>query len=115
MAEKKKLYRVTFFNQGKFYELYARAVGQAELFGFIEISELVFGEKSAVLVDPTEDSLKQEFENTQSILVPLHSIVRIDTMNKSSHFRPRVINMKENIPTAPVSSVYTPPNPFGGR
>lgn len=114
MPEERKLYRVIFFNQGKIYELYAKKVDQADLFGFIRISDLVFGEKSQVLVDPTEDSLKQEFENTEGILVPLHSMIRIDEMNKSGQFKPRVLNMPDGAKQAAntPSNLYSPPDPF---
>lgn len=115
MPDNRKLFRVIFFNQGKIYELYAKSIEQADLFGFIRISELVFGEKSQVLVDPTEDSLKQEFEETEAVLVPMHSMIRIDEMNKSGQFRPRVVNMPEGARPANAtgsSGIYSPPDPF---
>ena len=37
------LYRVRFFSQDKIYEIYARDVIQGELYGFVVLSELVFG------------------------------------------------------------------------
>ena len=46
------IFKVVFVNQGKVYEIYARKVGHGALFGFIEVEELVFGERSAVVVDP---------------------------------------------------------------
>ena len=48
------LYKVIFMNQGKVYEIYARSISQGELFGFLEVEELVFGERSTVVVDPAE-------------------------------------------------------------
>ncbi|MBM4225702.1 MAG: DUF1820 family protein, partial [Gammaproteobacteria bacterium] len=42
------IYKVMFANQGKIYEVYARKVSHGNLFGFIEIEELVFGERSSV-------------------------------------------------------------------
>ena len=38
----KALYKVIFLNHGKVYELYSESVGTSGLWGFIEISELVF-------------------------------------------------------------------------
>ncbi len=46
------IFRIMFVNQGKVYEVYARKVGHGELFGFIEVEELVFGERSTVVLDP---------------------------------------------------------------
>ena len=66
MAAKKSTYRITFMNQGKVYEIYARGVHQSAIFGFIEVEKIVFGEKSALLVDPTEEHLKNEFEGVRN-------------------------------------------------
>jgi len=76
------MYRIQFFNQGKIYELYARHVHQGELFGFIEISGFAFGEKSAVLVDPSEERLQAEFSGVKKTIVPMHSVIRIDEVEK---------------------------------
>ena len=44
------IFKVLFVNQGKVYEIYARKVGHGTgLFGFIEVEELVFGERSSVV------------------------------------------------------------------
>ena len=42
------IFKVQFVNQGKVYEIYARKVSHGGLFGFIEVEELVFGERSTV-------------------------------------------------------------------
>ena len=76
------IFKVVFVNQGKVYEIYARKVSHGNLFGFIEVEELVFGERSAVVVDPTEERIKSEFEGVKRTYLPLHSIVRIDEVRK---------------------------------
>ena len=76
------IYKVSFVNQGKVYEVYARKVGQGGLFGFIEIEELVFGERSSVVLDPSEERIKAEFEGVKRSYLPLHSILRIDEVKK---------------------------------
>lgn len=78
-------YRVTFHNQGKIYEIYARSVHQSSLFGFIEIEQIVFGEKSSVVVDPSEEHLKSEFEGVKRTYIPMHAVVRIDEVEKTGH------------------------------
>lgn len=82
MPKKKPTYRVIFHNQGKVYELYARSIGQGDLFGFIEIGEIIFGERSTVLIDPSEERLKAEFEGVHHTYVPLHAVIRIDQVDK---------------------------------
>ena len=76
------LYKVVFVNQGQIYEVYARSVGQGDLFGFIAIEELVFGEKTTVVVDPSEEKIKSEFEHVKRTYVPMHAVIRIDEVDK---------------------------------
>jgi hypothetical protein len=78
----KTVYRIFFTSQGKAYEIYAREVGQAELYGFIAIEGLLFGEKSALLLDPAEEGLKNEFQGVNRLLIPFHNIGRIDEVEK---------------------------------
>ena len=78
----KKLFRVVFMSQGQVYEIYARSVGHGELFGFVEIEELVFGERTTLVVDPSEEKIKSEFENVRRTYLPMHSIIRIDEVEK---------------------------------
>ena len=59
------IYRVSFISQGEVYEIYARHVSQGGLFGFVEIEELVFGERSKLLIDSSEERLKTEFEGVR--------------------------------------------------
>ena len=72
------IYKVIFMNQGKLYEIYARKVSQEGLWGFIEIEQMVFGERGGVVVDPGEERLKTEFEGVKKSFIPMHSVVRID-------------------------------------
>jgi hypothetical protein len=78
----RKLYKVIFSNQGKIYEVYTRAVQQADIYGFVEIEELLFGEKSTLLVDPAEEQLKNEFSGVTRSYIPFHSVIRIDEVEK---------------------------------
>lgn len=75
----KKLYKVTFLHLGKCYELYARHVTSSPLWGFTEVGELVFepaGE--GILVDPTEERLREEFKETRVLHLPMQSVLRIE-------------------------------------
>ena len=78
----KPIYRVVFFNQGKVYEIYARSVGQGDLYGFVDVSGLVFGTRSAVVVDPSEERLRSEFSGVKCFHIPLHAVIRIDEVEK---------------------------------
>ncbi len=81
MAEE-RIYRVSFVQQSEVYELYARQVSQGGLLGFVEIEDLLFGERSKVVVDPSEERLKSEFEGVRRIYVPMHAVIRIDEVER---------------------------------
>jgi hypothetical protein len=76
------IFKVLFVNQGKVYEVYARKVSHGSLFGFIEVEELVFGERSTVVLDPTEERIKAEFAGVKRSFLPMHSVLRIDEVKK---------------------------------
>ena len=76
------IFKVLFVNQGKIYEIYARKVGHGALFGFVEVEELVFGERSSVVLDPGEERIKSEFAGVKRTYLPLHSVLRIDEVKK---------------------------------
>ncbi|MDG2297069.1 MAG: DUF1820 family protein, partial [Gammaproteobacteria bacterium] len=77
----KNLYKITFTNQGKLYEVYAKSVSNSNLLGFIEIESLVFGEKTSLVVDPSEEKIKTEFEGVKRTYIPMHSVLRIDEVD----------------------------------
>jgi hypothetical protein len=76
------IYKIIFVNQGKVYEVYARKVSHGSLFGFVEVEELVFGERSSVVLDPGEERVKSEFAGVTRTYLPLQSVVRIDEVRK---------------------------------
>ena len=78
----KLLFRIVFMNQGKIYEIYARRVAHGDLFGFVEVEDIVFGERTSVVVDPSEERLKSEFAGVQRTHIPMHAVIRIDEVEK---------------------------------
>jgi len=84
---KKSIYRISFVNQGKVYEVYASHVGASGMLGFIEVSHLLFGEKSSVVLDPSEESLKNEFKQVKRTYIPMHAVIRIDEVERLGHAR----------------------------
>ena len=43
---------------------------------------MLFGERSAILVDPGEEKLKSEFAGVKRSYIPMQSIIRIDEVEK---------------------------------
>jgi len=76
------IFKVLFVNQGKVYEIYSSKVNHGSLLGFVELEELVFGERSSVVVDPGEEKVKAEFDGVKRTFLPLHSVLRIDEVRK---------------------------------
>ena len=101
----KKLYKIAFMNQGQVYEIYARGVGHGSLFGFVEVEERVFGERSSVVVDPSEEKIKTEFDGVKRTYLPMHSILRIDEVEKEG--ASKISKAEGNIAQFPVP-LYTP-------
>ncbi len=92
------VYKVIFSNQGQVYEVFARQVSQGGLFGFVEVEQIVFGERSQLIADPSEERLKTEFAGVKRVFIPLHSIVRIDEVEKEGAGR---ISGSDGSPSTP--------------
>jgi len=85
MTDKEKLktiYKVLFHSQGQVYEVYAHNIYQSDLYGFVEIEDYTFGNRSKMLIDPSEERLRNEFEGVQRSFIPMHAVVRIDEVEK---------------------------------
>jgi hypothetical protein len=82
MSKKKSIYRVVFQNQGNIYELHAREVSQGAMFAFVEVGDIIFGERSQLVVDPSDEKLKSEFSGVKRTYIPMHAILRIDEVDK---------------------------------
>jgi len=101
------IFKIMFVNQGKVYEVYARKVGQGRLFGFIEVEELVFGERSTVVLDPGEERIKSEFTGVKCTMLPMHSILRIDEVKKQGQAKVSPLEGGNNVAQFPMS-MYQP-------
>ena len=103
------IFRIMFVNQGKVYEVYARKVSHGDLFGFIEVEELVFGERSSVVLDPAEERIKGEFSGVKRTFLPMHSILRIDEVRKHGPAKITVLESGTNVAQFPMPIYSTPP------
>lgn len=79
----KKTYKVIFYNHEDIYEIFASHVYPSEMYGFVEVEQLLFGEKSQLLVDPSEEKLKSEFGGVKRTYIPMNAIIRIDEVEQS--------------------------------
>lgn len=100
MGNPSEIYKVTFLNKGKVYEVFVKQVYQSDLYGFIEIEDYVFDERSQVVVDPSEEKLKSEFNGVKRSFIPIQAIIRIDEVEKSGVGK---ISSGDNVAMFPVS------------
>ena len=103
-----QIYKVIFHNQNQVYEVYARHVYQSDMYGFIEIEEFVFGERSKMIVDPSEEKLKNEFASVARSYIPMHSLIRIDEVEKEGVSK--ISDFKgENVTAINAGKAFIPP------
>jgi len=107
------IYKIIFMNQGKVYEIYAHSIAHGDLFGFIEVEKLVFGERTSVVVDPSEERIKSEFEGVQRTYIPMHAILRIDQVEKQGVSKISAVE-GANVTQFPMP-VYTPGGQGGDK
>ena len=105
------IYKIVFMNQGKIFEIYARHVSHGALFGFVEVEKLIFGTRSTVVVDPSEERIQSEFSGVTRTYLPLHSIIRIDEVEKQGVGK--VSDVEGGNVTPFPMPVYAPPG--GGK
>jgi hypothetical protein len=105
------IYRVMFVNQGKVYEVYARNVSHGSLLGFVEIDELVFGERTSVVLDPGEERIKTEFAGVRRSFLPVQAVLRIDEVRKQGVSK--IVALEGGASVSPFPTPFYSP-PAGG-
>jgi len=105
---KRRIYRITFRNEGEVYQMYCKGVSQGGLFGFVEVEGFLFGERSTIVVDPSEEKLKHEFANVHRAYVPLHAVIRIDEVERHGTSSIHAISEAGAKVTHMPTPIYTP-------
>lgn len=107
------VYKVIFQNGNQIVEIFARQIYQSDMWGFIEVEELLFGERSQIVVDPQEEKLKNEFAGVQRSYIPLQSVVRIDEVAKEGVAKVSDVKPGEsaNIASFPLPTAKPTPRP----
>lgn len=108
MSTKKPLFRIQFISNGERYELFVREVCQGNMFGFIEIGDFVWDSHTSLVLDPSHEKLKAEFSGVLRTYVPMHSVLRIDEVNKQG--ASKITQLSDKVMAFP-TPIYTPKNP----
>ena len=108
------VYKVIFQNGNQVFEVFARQIYQSDMWGFIEVEEFVFGERSKILVDPSEEKLKNEFSGVKRSYIPLQAIIRIDEVDKEGSSKISDVGSSGgNVTSFPFAGA--PPGQHGGE
>ncbi|MEP0774266.1 MAG: DUF1820 family protein [Acidobacteriota bacterium] len=105
----KRVYKVIFHNQNQVFEVYARKVAPADMLGFVQVEDLLFGERSQVLVDSSEERLKVEFAGVKRFFLPLGAVIRIDEVDKAGTGRVTGEGKAGSVITPFPTTILTPP------
>ena len=100
-------FKITYFNHNSVYEIYSKEVYQSDMYGFIVVENLVFGKNTSLVVDPSEEKLKTEFENVKRFFVPAHNIIRIDEVEKEGVAK--ITSAEGNVKNFPSGNFTIPP------
>ena len=77
------------------------------MYAFLEVRDLVFGEKSKLVVNPGEEQLRTQFEGVSCTYLPIHSVVRVDEVEKEGPAK--VVSVSEKGAVAQFPIPFTPP------
>jgi hypothetical protein len=105
MPESENIYRVSFINQGEIYDIFCNKVYQADMYGFVIIEGVRFGERSSIVVDPSEERLKDESDSVKRSYIPMHAVIRIDEVSREGTAKITELGDK----------VTTFPSPYSGN
>lgn len=66
------------------------------MMAFVELSDLIFDNRTDVVIDPSEEKIKAEFGGVKSTYIPVHAIIRIDEVEKTGPNKIRPLNKNES-------------------
>ncbi|PLX69823.1 MAG: DUF1820 domain-containing protein [Denitrovibrio sp.] len=76
---RKKLFKIIFIDEDKKIQtIHASELNPSSFLGLVEISDIVFIDKSELIISPDDGNLKEKFKNVERSFLPLNSIIRID-------------------------------------
>ncbi len=103
----KHIYKIVFINNDNVMEVYAENVYQGDMYGFVIVEGYIFGEKSAIVLDPGEEKIRAEFDGVKRSFIPMHEIIRIDQVERRGVAK-IVSENSVSKTSGKVSSLYVP-------
>ena len=68
-----------------------------------KVEELIFGERTKIVIDSSEERIKTEFDGVKRTFIPLHAVLRIDEVEKAG--RGRITPGAGKVATFPMAMV----------
>lgn len=99
------MFRIQFISNGERYELFVRELSQGALFGFVEIGDFVWDTHTSLVLDPSHEKLKSEFEDVKRTYIPMHNVLRIDEVKKQGSAK--ITQLSDKVTAFP-GPIYTP-------
>ena len=88
---KKGIYKIVFIQGSEVYEVYAKSIFQSDLYGFVEVEEYLFDQNSKIVVDTSEEKLKNELKGVKRSYIPINQILRIDAVSYTDLTLPTIL------------------------
>ncbi|RVU31363.1 DUF1820 family protein [Neptunomonas marina] len=100
MSKDDRIYRVMFVNQDQVYEVFVKHVFQSDMWGFLQLEDFIFGSQSDLVVDPSEEKLKQQFAGVERSYIPMQAVIRIDEVKQEGVAK--ITDAKGNVAAFPI-------------
>ncbi|WP_136680380.1 DUF1820 family protein [Neptunomonas sp. XY-337] len=100
MSKDDRIYRVMFVNQDQVYEVFVKHVFQSDIWGFLQLEDFIFGSQSDLVVDPSEEKLKQQFAGVERSYIPMQAVIRIDEVKQEGVAK--ITDAKGNVAAFPI-------------
>lgn len=82
---KKSLFKISFANQDEIYEIYARSIKESDMFGFLEVEELVLESKRHWWLIRLKKNLKWNFVMLSAFLslyIPYFALMKFQNKGR---------------------------------
>ena len=106
-----QIYRVLYHNHEEIHQVYVKHLYQGDLYGFVVLEDFIFDEESSIVIDPSEERLKNEFDGVSRSFIPMHEVIRIDQVDRRGAAKITPLGNKssgDSSTTGNVTPLYTP-------
>ena len=93
MAEQ-YIFKVNYISDEEVYEIFCESVSASDMYGFICLEDFIFGEASHLVIDPSEERIKNEFKDVKAVYIPANLILSIYEI-KRKDITPKIKNLSE--------------------